>query len=60
MPSIDEIRWKALSPWLDRALEMAPQERPGWLSELGRDDPRLAGELAALLEENDEIGRAHV
>jgi serine/threonine-protein kinase len=57
MPAIDEIRWKALSPWLDRALEMAPKERPGWLAELGRDDPRLAGELAALLEENDALAR---
>ncbi|OFX26421.1 MAG: hypothetical protein A2V77_23100, partial [Anaeromyxobacter sp. RBG_16_69_14] len=57
MSSIDEIRWKALSPWLDRALEMAPQERPGWLSELGRDDPGLAGELAALLEESDALAR---
>jgi serine/threonine-protein kinase len=57
MPSIDEIRWKVLSPWLDRALEMAPQERPGWLSELGRDDPGLAGELAALLEESDALAR---
>ncbi len=57
MPSIDETRWKALSPWLDRALDMAPQERPGWLSELGRDDPALAGELAALLEESDALAR---
>ena len=31
---IDRDRWQTLEPLLDRALELSPEERSGWLAEL--------------------------
>ncbi len=47
--------WRALSPFLDRALELDPGEREGWLGELATTEPEIATEVRALLEELDRL-----
>jgi len=47
--------WRALSPYLDRALEMTGEERVAWLASLRESDPDLAGELQSLLEQHREL-----
>jgi serine/threonine-protein kinase len=39
-----------MSPLLDQALDLAPDERGPWLERLRRDDAKLAGEVASLLD----------
>jgi len=50
VPGVDPNRWRALSPLLEKALEMRDDERPIWLASLRTDDPALADELHHLLE----------
>ncbi|UWZ84438.1 serine/threonine-protein kinase [Occallatibacter riparius] len=50
MPGIDPNRWRALSPFLEQALEMPDEERLTWLASLRTEDPALADELHRLLE----------
>ena len=45
-----------LSPYLDRALEISPQERGAWLETLRSQDPSLANDLQALLQEHEALG----
>ncbi len=49
MHVVDRDRWQVLEPLLDRALELAPDERSRWLDELSADSPALAADLTALL-----------
>ena len=44
-------RWQAVSSCLDQAFEMTDGERGAWLAALRAEDPDLASEVAALLEE---------
>ena len=48
-------QWLALSPYLEDALEMEPEERSVWLDALRLENPTLAGELEALLLRSEEI-----
>ena len=57
MPAFSPQRWQALSPYLDRALEMTAEERSGWLVTLRGQDPTLAAEIAALLDEREACRR---
>ena len=50
-------RWQVVSPYLDRALEMVDDERGAWLEFLRAEDPDLASELDALLEERRVLSR---
>src|SRR5436305_241547 len=50
MPGMDPNRWLALSPLLEKALEMPDEEVPIWLASLRTEDPALADELHHLLE----------
>ena len=50
-------RWQVLSPYLDRALELADGERDAWLESLRAEDPDLASEVEALLEERRALSR---
>jgi len=50
-------RWQALSPLLDRALELEGAERLAWLGKLSQQDPALAAELEAFLEERNTVER---
>ena len=44
--------WHILSPYLDEALAMSEAERSLWLGSLRSENPDLAGQLAALLEDH--------
>ena len=52
MSPIAPNQWQSLSPYLDRALEMSGQQRAAWLTSLRVDQPDLARDLEALLEEH--------
>src|SRR5688572_22086448 len=46
---LSDDRWRAVIPHLDRALELAEDERAGWLAALRADDASLAEDVEALL-----------
>src|SRR5262249_32325891 len=52
---LDPDRWRALSPYLDQALEMSPQERAAWLESIRKDKPALATDLQILLREHQAL-----
>ena len=54
MPPINADRWRVLSPYLDEALDIAPDDRGGWLATIAARDPVLAADLGTLL------GRYHL
>jgi hypothetical protein len=47
-------QWLALSPYLEDALEMSPEERPPWIAALRLQNPSIAEELEALLLHSEE------
>jgi serine/threonine protein kinase/tetratricopeptide (TPR) repeat protein len=51
-------RWRALSPYLDQALDMAPDARAAWLASLHGLDASVVRDLRALLEEQDVANRS--
>jgi serine/threonine protein kinase/tetratricopeptide (TPR) repeat protein len=55
MLRVDPERWRALSPLLDRALDLAAERRAAFLAELGREHPDLATHLGELLKEHDRL-----
>ena len=52
MSPISTQRWNRACPHLDRLLEMAPDECSGYIAALRGDDPALAADLEALLDEH--------
>jgi serine/threonine protein kinase/tetratricopeptide (TPR) repeat protein len=48
-------RWVELSPYLDHALDLEDDERPGWLASLATDDAELASQLRVLLADHDVL-----
>lgn len=52
MPALSSTWWRLLSPRLDEALEMSGEERSLWLSSLRVEDPTVARQLEALLDEH--------
>ena len=57
MPGLTPDRWREVSPYLDRALELPPEERPAWLAEIGARDAVLARDLQTLLDERNAASR---
>src|SRR5690349_4442857 len=55
MPPISANRWRVLSPYLDQALEIAPDERAGWLAAISARDPVLGAELRAMLARHQTV-----
>jgi eukaryotic-like serine/threonine-protein kinase len=55
MSVVRSERWKAISPYLDRALEMDQVERETWMASLRKDDPSIADELEGLLRRRDAL-----
>jgi eukaryotic-like serine/threonine-protein kinase len=55
MSVLDPDRWQALSPYLDRALDMGEKERVSWLADLRREDPALAADLEMLLADEEAL-----
>src|SRR5262245_12157829 len=52
MPHISPERWRALSPYLDEALDIAADDRPAWLAGIAARDAVLGSELRAMLDEH--------
>ena len=50
-------RWKAISPYLDQALDKPEDERAAWLADLREQDPALAADLQTLLNEHQVAAR---
>ena len=57
VPSWNKSHWPRLSAFLDQALDLAPEERAGWLANLGAQDAELAEEIAELLRTGEEVDR---
>jgi serine/threonine protein kinase/Tol biopolymer transport system component len=55
MSKLSPDEWQALSPRLDEALGMTDDERSIWFSTLRAENPTLAHQLEALLEEHREL-----
>src|SRR5262249_8166177 len=51
MANLGPERWRVLSPYLDRALEITEPEREAWLSRLRLRAPTLAQDVQVLLDE---------
>jgi serine/threonine protein kinase/tetratricopeptide (TPR) repeat protein len=50
---VDPDRWRALSPYLDEALDLADDARAVWLGALSTRDAALAADLQSLLDEHE-------
>jgi eukaryotic-like serine/threonine-protein kinase len=55
MQPLDPELWRTLSPYLDEALDMAPEQRELWLASLHEKDPATAAHLRLLLAERQAI-----
>src|SRR5262245_52150753 len=51
----DDALWRALSPLLDRALDLDAGAREALLADIARDRPDVAETLRALLIEHDRL-----
>jgi serine/threonine protein kinase/tetratricopeptide (TPR) repeat protein len=58
MPPFTPERWRAVSPLLDEALEMAEGKRAAWLASLRARDAALAADLGTLLEEYQALNQS--
>jgi serine/threonine protein kinase len=52
MRTLSPERWQVISPYLDQVLAMTDDAQAVWLSSLRQQNPELAEELAALLDEH--------
>jgi serine/threonine-protein kinase len=52
MHFIDPHRWQAISPHLDRALDLPEEECAAWLASLREEDAELATDVQTLLQEH--------
>ena len=52
MSTLSPDQWRAVSPYLDQALDMPDEERKAWLASLGEQNPALAAHLKKLLDEH--------
>jgi serine/threonine-protein kinase len=57
MTRLDKERWREVSPFLDRALELTADERTVWLASLHVEDPAMAADVSALLERGGALSR---
>ncbi len=57
MASLTPERWSVVAPQLDRALDLAPEERAAWLETLRARDSALAAAVEALLAEHAALER---
>src|SRR6476661_6989149 len=51
-------RWRAVSPYLDQALELPTADRAAWLASIGARDAGLAVDLQTLLAEHDRVNES--
>ena len=52
---LNNARWKAVSPYLDRALDMDEDERASFLALLGQHEPAVAADLEQLLDDRRTV-----
>src|ERR1700691_2723123 len=55
MSKLTPDEWRKVSPYLDEALEIVPEERDAWLLSLAKKDARLASLVQALLDEQQKL-----
>ena len=55
MPALSAERWRAISPYLDQALDLPTADRAAWLESICARDARLAADLQTLLAEQDRV-----
>ena len=55
MPPLSPDRWRALSPYLDEALEIPDDRRAMWLASIRARDPALGDDLESLLAEHEDV-----
>ena len=55
MRRLDPDLWRKLSPYLDEALEIDPEQRPAWLASVAQASPDIAADLRALLADQTSI-----
>jgi serine/threonine protein kinase len=55
MRTLTPDQWRSLSPYLDEALDMAPEKRQPWLQSLHEKDAELASALQTLLIEQQQL-----
>jgi serine/threonine protein kinase len=53
----DDSGWKAISPYLDQALEMAAEDRRVWLRNLREHDPAAASQVEVALGQHERLAR---
>jgi serine/threonine protein kinase len=58
MSTLDAARWKAVSPYLEEALDLAPEERTAFLATVRTQSPEVAADLASLLAQQEAIERS--
>ncbi|MGH7636961.1 MAG: protein kinase domain-containing protein [Gemmatimonadaceae bacterium] len=57
MAVLNRGRWRELEPFLDEALELAPEARAAWLADLRERAPALADDVALLLAQDGDAER---
>jgi serine/threonine-protein kinase len=57
MSGFSSRSWRAVSPYLDQALEMNEQERSVWLASLREKDPDLAAHVQTVLDEHETLAQ---
>jgi eukaryotic-like serine/threonine-protein kinase len=55
MPPFSAERWRVLSPYLDEALEITPDERAAWLASIATRDAALADDLRTMLAQHRTV-----
>lgn len=55
MPALSAERWRAISPYLDQALDLPTADRAAWLESICARDAGLAVDLQTLLAEQDRV-----
>ena len=55
MHTLTPDQWQEVSPYLDEALEIAPEDRAAWLLSLRKRDARIAAMVQALLAEQLQL-----
>src|SRR4030095_4790062 len=55
IPPFSAERWRVLSPYLDEALEIVPDERAAWLASIATRDAALADDLRAMLAQHRTV-----
>ena len=57
MSTLSPERWQAVSPYLDQALAIPEDERAAWLAKLREQNPELADQVQALLNEHHALSK---